>query len=59
MIPVSPLAFHPERTKDRPRLHVVLINPPALKGRTNERTLSGGIGVSRKLKPWQRDRPRF
>jgi anaerobic magnesium-protoporphyrin IX monomethyl ester cyclase len=32
---------------------VVLINPPGLKGRTNERTLSGGIGVSRRLKPFE------
>ncbi len=35
--------------------HVVLINPPALPGRTNERTFSGGIGVSRRLKPFERD----
>jgi magnesium-protoporphyrin IX monomethyl ester (oxidative) cyclase len=34
---------------------VVLINPPALRGRTNERSLSGGIGVSRKLKLFERD----
>lgn len=34
---------------------VILINPPALKGYTNERTYSGGIGVSRKLKPFERD----
>src|SRR6516225_1545309 len=32
---------------------VVLVNPPGLKGRTNERTMSGGIGVSRKLKPFE------
>jgi magnesium-protoporphyrin IX monomethyl ester (oxidative) cyclase len=32
-----------------------LINPPGLSGRTNERSLSGGIGVSRKLKPFERD----
>lgn len=34
---------------------VVLINPPPLRGRTNERSLSGGIGVSRWLKPFERD----
>jgi magnesium-protoporphyrin IX monomethyl ester (oxidative) cyclase len=33
---------------------LVLVNPPGLEGRTNERTLSGGIGVSRKLKPLER-----
>jgi radical SAM superfamily enzyme YgiQ (UPF0313 family) len=33
----------------------VLINPPGLEGRTNERSLSGGIGVSRKLKPYERE----
>jgi anaerobic magnesium-protoporphyrin IX monomethyl ester cyclase len=32
-------------------MHLALVNPPALRGRTNERTLSGGIGVSRRLKP--------
>jgi len=35
--------------------HVVLINPPALKGHTNERTYSGGIGVARPLRPGQKD----
>jgi radical SAM superfamily enzyme YgiQ (UPF0313 family) len=35
--------------------HLVLINPPPLRGRTNERTFSGGIGVSRKLKPFERE----
>lgn len=35
--------------------HVVLINPPELRGYTNERTYSGGIGVSRKLKPFEKD----
>src|SRR5688572_26336662 len=35
---------------------VVLVNPPALPGRTNDRTLSGGLGVSRKLKPFERER---
>ena len=38
-----------------PGKHLVLINPPALKGRTNERTLSGGIGVSRRLKPLEKE----
>jgi len=32
-----------------------LINPPARKGRTNERSQSGGLGVSRKLKPFERE----
>ena len=41
----------------RPPVHLVLINPPALAGRTNERTFSGGIGVSRKLKPFEREAP--
>ncbi len=36
---------------------VVLINPPALRGFTNERTFSGGIGVSRKLKPGEQEMP--
>jgi radical SAM superfamily enzyme YgiQ (UPF0313 family) len=36
---------------------LALINPPALPGRTNERTFSGGMGVSRKLKPFERDEP--
>ena len=40
----------------RPR-RLVLVNPPALEGRTNERTLSGGIGVSRKLKPLEGREP--
>jgi anaerobic magnesium-protoporphyrin IX monomethyl ester cyclase len=35
---------------------VVLVNPPPLVGRTNDRTLSGGLGVSRKLKPFERER---
>ena len=34
---------------------LLLVNPPELKGYTNERTYSGGIGVSRKLKPFERD----
>jgi radical SAM superfamily enzyme YgiQ (UPF0313 family) len=33
---------------------LLLINPPGLRGRTNERTLSGGIGVSRRLKPFEK-----
>ncbi len=37
--------------------HVVLISPPALQGYTNERTYSGGIGVSRKLKPFEKEGP--
>jgi magnesium-protoporphyrin IX monomethyl ester (oxidative) cyclase len=37
--------------------HLVLINPPPLAGRTNERTFSGGIGVSRALKPFEREEP--
>jgi anaerobic magnesium-protoporphyrin IX monomethyl ester cyclase len=36
---------------------LALINPPALPGRTNERTFSGGIGVSRKLKPFEQESP--
>jgi anaerobic magnesium-protoporphyrin IX monomethyl ester cyclase len=39
--------------------HLVLINPPALKKRTNERTYSGGIGVSRKLKPFEKEGPQI
>src|SRR5438477_11920375 len=35
--------------------HVVLINPPELRGHSNERTYSGGIGVARKLKPFEKD----
>lgn len=31
-----------------------LVNPPARKGRTNERAQSGGLGVSRKLKPFEK-----
>jgi anaerobic magnesium-protoporphyrin IX monomethyl ester cyclase len=37
------------------RHHLVLVNPPPLRGRTNDRTLSGGIGVSRRLKPLERE----
>src|SRR5437763_5980291 len=41
--------------EDKAQQHLVLISPPALKGHTNERTYSGGIGVSRKLKPFEKD----
>jgi radical SAM superfamily enzyme YgiQ (UPF0313 family) len=40
-----------------PRRRVLLVNPPGLRGRTNDRSLSGGIGVSRRLKPLERARP--
>jgi anaerobic magnesium-protoporphyrin IX monomethyl ester cyclase len=43
------------QTKNQATTHLVLINPPALTGRTNERTFSGGIGVSRKLKPFEQE----
>jgi magnesium-protoporphyrin IX monomethyl ester (oxidative) cyclase len=33
----------------------VLVNPPGLVGRTNDRAYSGGVGVSRKLKPFERE----
>jgi radical SAM superfamily enzyme YgiQ (UPF0313 family) len=33
---------------------VALVNPPERPGYTNERTLSGGLGVARKRKPWER-----
>lgn len=36
---------------------LVLVSPPALKGRTNERSQSGGLGVSRKLKPFEKESP--
>lgn len=39
----------------QPPSRVVLVNPPALRGRTNERGFSGGLGVSRKLKPLERE----
>jgi anaerobic magnesium-protoporphyrin IX monomethyl ester cyclase len=32
-----------------------LVNPPAQKGRTHERAQSGGLGVARKLKPFERE----
>lgn len=34
--------------------HLYLVNPPARKGRTNERAQSGGLGVSRKLKLFEK-----
>jgi radical SAM superfamily enzyme YgiQ (UPF0313 family) len=34
--------------------HLYLINPPPIPGRTNERAQSGGLGVSRKLKPFEK-----
>lgn len=37
--------------------YLVLVNPPARRGYSNERTYSGGVGVSRKLKPLERERP--
>jgi magnesium-protoporphyrin IX monomethyl ester (oxidative) cyclase len=45
----------PKVRSGRELKRVVLINPPGLRGRTNERTLSGGIGVSRKLKPFEKE----
>jgi len=44
------------RALARPATQVLLVNPPPLRGRTNERSLSGGIGVSRKLKPFEREK---
>ncbi len=32
-----------------------LVSPPGLKGRTNERSQSGGLGVARKLKPFEKE----
>jgi anaerobic magnesium-protoporphyrin IX monomethyl ester cyclase len=57
MSTVSAPAASPEKNRARNAGHVLLINPPALRGRTNERTLSGGLGVSRKLKPLEREAP--
>lgn len=37
--------------------YLVLVNPPAQAGHTNERDQSGGIGVSRRLKPRETWRP--
>lgn len=34
--------------------YLFLVNPPARGGYTNDRSLSGGIGVSRKLKFWEK-----
>jgi len=34
--------------------HLYLVNPPPIKGRTNERAQSGGLGVSRKMKPGEK-----
>ena len=34
--------------------YLFLINPPERRGYSNERSLSGGIGVSRKLKFWEK-----
>lgn len=50
----SPFETTP-KTAERVVSRVVLVNPPALEGRTNERTMSGGIGVSRRLKPWEKN----
>jgi anaerobic magnesium-protoporphyrin IX monomethyl ester cyclase len=44
-----------EVSRGSPGARLVLVNPPPLRGRTNERTYSGGIGVSRKLKPFERE----
>lgn len=52
-LPVTPTRVETNKTPN----HLVLINPPALRGRTNERTFSGGVGVSRKLKPFEREAP--
>src|SRR5262249_35723936 len=43
--------------RSEPCARVVLVNPPALKGRTNERAFSGGLGVSRRLKPFEHEAP--
>jgi MoaA/NifB/PqqE/SkfB family radical SAM enzyme len=47
-LPIAPAA-------PRGSQRLVLVNPPALPNRTNERAFSGGIGVSRRLKPFERD----
>lgn len=52
-IPTAPLTGSASPAVARRR--VVLVNPPPLEGRTNERTYSGGIGVSRPLKPFEKD----
>lgn len=56
---VIPLTIVPPRTKVQPGTRLVLISPPPLKGRTNERTYSGGIGVSRPLKFREREQPQI
>ena len=57
-MPILTVPLTPVRAvTDNKPAHLVLINPPALAGRTNERTFSGGIGVSRKLKPFEREAP--
>ena len=53
-----PLAFAAVR-RAAAGTRLVLISPPALEGRTNERTYSGGIGVSRKLKPFETEGPQI
>ena len=49
------ISKRPRPTATRSALRVVLVNPPGLPRRTNERTFSGGIGVSRRLKPFERE----
>ena len=45
----------PGETRGHERIEqLLLVNPPALVGRTNERSNSGGVGVSRRLKPWEK-----
>src|SRR5579859_538999 len=39
---------------DHMSAQLYLVNPPLRKGRTNERAQSGGLGVSRKLKPFEK-----
>lgn len=57
MAPPSGVALSVAGPDAAARRRLVLINPPALPGRTNERTFSGGIGVSRKLKPFEVEAP--
>lgn len=56
---VIPLTIIPARMQVQAGTRLVLISPPALKGRTNERTYSGGIGVSRPLKFREREQPQI
>jgi len=57
-VPILTVPLTPGRAvTDSTPAHLVIINPPALAGRTNERTFSGGIGVSRKLEPFEREAP--